>query len=634
MNFGYENKKFSLTRDELSKRDGLKNDKHCELSVLQTLLDRIRSVLPAVLQDLRLNGSDAFGVSQSAFFISLKNCGLHLSASENQLLWLTVLSHCGLDKSSQHAISSCVVKPQDIISCFGGRPSFTSVTRDVSAAQPLRQFVGHNQVSNLIPVEISNNWNLSMHNEPNRFQMSNKMEADNSKSNAIPKSVNSIFRMDELTIKADRMIHSSTVQANNHRDISPSSHVHEQSQTRNLSFPNRRHFPNQLASSFAAVDGSLVHFPPNDGMERSYPSTSPKRQNRSSLADHLWERRHNEMEGSRSNQRDNISHLLHQADNGGADRMETNSNTNKQHPFVGDGVHIRGIRSPFLHQTFVGLNPTTLNGQQINSLEENYDFTDIISKLQKLRIQIALIFRKYLGVTRNMGQVDDTSQSVKCIEFSEALRQPPFSFNISHDIAWELSCKIAGFSRQVDPQIARIMLVDVIKFLDNEYENSINDQQGKRINQKGNHVTFGFSDQQYNQASTMNTTIPTFKAIQLQTILKNKLKNSKDIQNNKQRLLSLTSQLRVRLKNRLSRGGIGLSWEASLEECSVSELIQLLSTIDLHLTVEEGMYIAKVTSMDSNNTSIKPSPISHTNYSLESGVSISKVLRFLADLIE
>jgi hypothetical protein len=241
--------------------------------------------------------------------------------------------------------------------------------------------------------------------------------------------------------------------------------------------------------------------------------------------------------------------------------------------------------------------------------------TAMIAALQPHRVHMAVIFRRLLGTTR---PVDYSSlpvapgTSIKCVDFAETMRQIllPLSLvpaDLSLHPYWALACDMAQVAHSSSPEIARISYVDVITFLD-----SANDR-----------ATSVASHTKTDEPSSKGT----YKAAQLKGSLKRKLVESKYVLGDRLKLIALTPVLRVRLKNQLSRGRMGHSWDGNLEFLSVSDMIRLLLQIDLELTHEEGSFIATAT-----NRGVGDDP-SKAGFTLEEGCKLAQVVLFLADLL-
>lgn len=107
--------------------------------------------------------------------------------------------------------------------------------------------------------------------------------------------------------------------------------------------------------------------------------------------------------------------------------------------------------------------------------------------------------------------------------------------------------------------------------------------------------------------------------------LQQKLLQSKDILGDRSRLINLAPMLRVRLKNVLTKGQLGHSWEGELEYCSIPELCRLFLHVGVELTVEEASYAAAVTSSQDQQQGlggISPST-----------AHLGRIILFFADLL-
>lgn len=246
--------------------------------------------------------------------------------------------------------------------------------------------------------------------------------------------------------------------------------------------------------------------------------------------------------------------------------------------------------------------------------------TALIAALQSYRIHLAVIFRRMLGTAR---PVDYSSvpvaagTSIKCVECAVALRQilHPLSLTpaeLSLRPYWALACDMAQVPHSTSPEIARISYADVIAFLDQE-------------NDKATDVSI--ADQSSVTDGPPHASKGSYRAAQIKGSLKRKLVESKYVLGNRLKLIALTPILRVRLKNQLSRGRMGHSWDGNLEFLSVSDMVRLLLQIDLELTSDEGAYIAAVT-----NGGDRDDP-SRGGFTLEAGCKLAQVVLFLADLL-
>jgi hypothetical protein len=108
--------------------------------------------------------------------------------------------------------------------------------------------------------------------------------------------------------------------------------------------------------------------------------------------------------------------------------------------------------------------------------------------------------------------------------------------------------------------------------------------------------------------------------------LQQKLLMSKHIQGDRSRLISLAPMLRVRLKNVLTKGQLGHSFEVELEHCSIPELCRLFLHVGVELTLEEAVFVTAMTSggLDPRNGPACASP---------NAADLSRVILFLADLL-
>jgi hypothetical protein len=109
-----------------------------------------------------------------------------------------------------------------------------------------------------------------------------------------------------------------------------------------------------------------------------------------------------------------------------------------------------------------------------------------------------------------------------------------------------------------------------------------------------------------------------------------KLKDSNDIKNEKIRLLALTPLLRIRLRKNLNRGEIGMSWDSSLDFCTVHELMRLFQSVDVCFTLDEVTYLSAAISDEKDSFG---SSYGATSNSILQGITLSKMMLFLADLI-
>jgi len=205
-----------------------------------------------------------------------------------------------------------------------------------------------------------------------------------------------------------------------------------------------------------------------------------------------------------------------------------------------------------------------------------------IVQLQDKRPHIAIFFRKRIG---NGSRI--VENSIKCKDLALELLQPPFSLNISENIAWRLVCDMVGANYLSNPDDAYILFADVINFLDMEKESE-------------------------SESYLKN---------QMKHSLKRKLFDSKKVQGDKVNLFALTSSLRQRQRCALGRGHS--SWDASPDYCTVKELVRLLESIDVCVTLDEAKFICVNASDDDDQT--------HTN---DLNVRLGAAILFLGSIID
>jgi len=223
---------------------------------------------------------------------------------------------------------------------------------------------------------------------------------------------------------------------------------------------------------------------------------------------------------------------------------------------------------------------TIVDNEEFESQSEMNLRKQAIAQLQEQRPQLAVAFRKRIGLGSRLVE-----NGIKCKDLVSELLQPPFSLDISENVAWRLVCDMIGISYSSDLDKAYILYADVIDFLDSEKE-----------------------------------TVEGYATTQLKNSLKRKLFDSNKVLGDKVNLFALTSTLRQRQRHALGRGQA--SWDATPDYCTVKELIKLLETIDIAITFEEAKFICSNSSDDDET---------HTN---DIGVRLGEAILFLGSLID
>ncbi len=106
-------------------------------------------------------------------------------------------------------------------------------------------------------------------------------------------------------------------------------------------------------------------------------------------------------------------------------------------------------------------------------------------------------------------------------------------------------------------------------------------------------------------------------------ILHSKLLNSKDVQGSRVKLLALTPQLRLRLRNMAGKTHGYLSWDALSEDLSPYDISQLFSTIDISLTQPEAAYIVRCLQLTESSHG--------QGHTQESRITLSAIILFVAN---
>lgn len=176
-----------------------------------------------------------------------------------------------------------------------------------------------------------------------------------------------------------------------------------------------------------------------------------------------------------------------------------------------------------------------------------------VSILQRNRVNLASIFRGLLGPTGNIEV-----NTVSCDLFVDCLLREPISLPLSRRAALELVHDMRR--RPLDGNnlpSPRIHFRDVIAYLDSH---SVSE------------------DSSYKEDFLLSS-------------IKRKLIGSSVIRGDKLKLLSLIPQLRRSFRSEVMKGRNAHDWETSLDNCSVSDLKNLLTKIDVILDKNELEYI-------------------------------------------
>lgn len=222
--------------------------------------------------------------------------------------------------------------------------------------------------------------------------------------------------------------------------------------------------------------------------------------------------------------------------------------------------------------------------QQLQSTTNNANLESreaCIKKLQGMRVAIATVFRKS---TRGSSLHDN---SIKCIDLARALLEAPFSLPLTLENAWRLVCDMASMpydSHTEGENAASLIYTDVTGFLDKEESWKGSGGIKNVPNRGGVKGVAGVSEQQC-----------------LRNIRSHLMKSSL-VKGNKLLLLGLTSVLRHKLRLALEKGQS--SYDGSPDTCSPQELLKLLSSIDVHITLPESKFIcecAETISAEGNN---------------------------------
>lgn len=235
--------------------------------------------------------------------------------------------------------------------------------------------------------------------------------------------------------------------------------------------------------------------------------------------------------------------------------------------------HVSGVLSS--HEDFY--NKVEVEANKESEMKER---NEAIVQLQDKRPHLAVFFRKRIGLGSRLVE-----NSIKCKDLALELLQPPFSLKISENIAWRLVCDMIGANYLSNPDDTYILFADVINFLDME-----------------------------------KVTDENYLKNQMKHSLKRKLFDSKQVQGDKVNLYALTSSLRQRQRCVLGRGSN--SWDASPDYCSVKELVRLLESIDICVTLEEAKFICMNASDDDQI---------HTN---DLNVRLGAAILFLGNIID
>jgi len=250
----------------------------------------------------------------------------------------------------------------------------------------------------------------------------------------------------------------------------------------------------------------------------------------------------------------------------------------------------------------------------------------LVASLQPCRVHVAVAFRKFLAAARPGSAAPapasavDADNTIKCVDLAEAMRQlvPTLPLGVGERTLrpfWTLACDMAGLPHTTSPDDARVSYAAVTRFLDQ----AIHDPDGLG----GDSV----SSAQVREAAA--------RAARLQASLRQKLAASRSVQGDRLRLIALVPNLRVRLRNQLSKGRLGHSWDGALDYCTVPELVRLLMQIDLELSKDEAEFVAN----ESANTggaeadaAAAAAAVAH-GVVLERGVKLAQVILYLSDLL-
>ncbi len=238
------------------------------------------------------------------------------------------------------------------------------------------------------------------------------------------------------------------------------------------------------------------------------------------------------------------------------------------------------------HNTTVGIGSTAV----------------VLNELQEKRHSLALLFRRLFShdtdnTMSNDAQGDKSdgkvSGAIRLCDFatelpnvvstntSEILRKDP-------DLPMKVCCDIINASYNCDPQNTYVHISDVLSFLDAVKAEA---RRGDR------------------------------SSIILRQ-LKDKCHASTSLHGEKIRLLMLTPQLRQRLKRRFRSGkslGFSVSGPAMQDHCGYQDLMEVFTTIDVHLTHEEAKYLCLQTCDDEGCSN------------LEVGTTLGSVIRYLCE---
>ena len=147
------------------------------------------------------------------------------------------------------------------------------------------------------------------------------------------------------------------------------------------------------------------------------------------------------------------------------------------------------------------------------------------------------------------------------------------------EVCWQVACDITSRPHTLDPHGTNnpVHYNDVVKFLDRMQKDAETGLNGP----------------------------------QLMRSLKDKCYRSRDLQGDKMRMLSLTPQLRQRLKQRYisnrmrSRSASGIAGVHDF--VNAHDLMDLFATIDLHLSTSEARYICDQTAQAEHQGMLEPS---------------------------
>ena len=266
-----------------------------------------------------------------------------------------------------------------------------------------------------------------------------------------------------------------------------------------------------------------------------------------------------------------------------------------------------------------------------------YTVNSKVPLINELQSKVALLAVTFRGMM-NECRTKSGGRGVSCADLARALVREPLMVATTPENALCLTCDIMKLDSTSDAARTTISYSDVLRYLGENRHRYVVSHEDTSSSSSSSHSKSSSSAAGYSipRPRTQDQTLMTdegdvdyiYASLQadevrkLESSILLKLTQSKDIRNDRIRLLALTPMLRMRLRKQRSQGDTS-SWDPS--DClTPHEMIRLLQSVDIYLSVDEGNLIA---------SSCNPERVSSASSMQGIGAPLSAVIRYLADLV-